>query len=131
MSMPGGSEGACHLATTPTRSTVAPSAGEVITGGLGMSCESLAVPTSFSPSIVSPTVATAGYNAGPSRARTWRADKPLEGAVYTESIPFNETRDYVRKVMSNTMFYSRLIGQEFTGLKERLGVIPPKPPDNE
>jgi soluble lytic murein transglycosylase len=76
-------------------------------------------------------LATAGYNAGPSRARTWRADKALEGAVYTETIPFNETRDYVRKVMSNTMYYSRLIGQEFTGLKERLGVIPPRPLDNE
>jgi soluble lytic murein transglycosylase len=78
-----------------------------------------------------PVMATAGYNAGPSRARAWRADKPLEGAVYTESIPFNETRDYVRKVMSNTMYYSRLIGQQFTGLRERLGVIPPRPLDNE
>jgi soluble lytic murein transglycosylase len=76
-------------------------------------------------------LATAGYNAGPARARAWRADKPLEGAVYTESIPFNETRDYVRKVMSNTMYYSRLIGQQYTGLKERLGVIAPRPLDNE
>jgi soluble lytic murein transglycosylase len=78
-----------------------------------------------------PVMATAGYNAGPSRARTWRADKALEGAVYTETIPFNETRDYVRKVMSNTVYYSRLIGQQFSGLKERLGVIPPRPLDNE
>jgi soluble lytic murein transglycosylase len=76
-------------------------------------------------------LATAGYNAGPNRARAWRADQALEGAVYTETIPFNETRDYVRKVMSNTMYYSRLIGQQFTGLKDRLGVIPPRPPDNE
>jgi hypothetical protein len=37
----------------------------------------------------------------------------------------------VRKVMSNTMFYSRLIEQQFTGLKERLGVIAARPPDNE
>jgi soluble lytic murein transglycosylase len=78
-----------------------------------------------------PVLATAGYNAGPSRARIWRADKPLEGAVYTETIPFNETRDYVRKVMSNTIFYSRIIGQQFTSLKERLGVISPRPSDNE
>jgi soluble lytic murein transglycosylase len=78
-----------------------------------------------------PVMATAGYNAGPSRARTWRADKALEGAVYAETIPFNETRDYVRKVMSNTVYYSRLIGQQFSGLKERLGVIPPRPLDNE
>jgi soluble lytic murein transglycosylase len=76
-------------------------------------------------------LATAGYNAGPSRARVWRGDTALEGAIYTETIPFNETRDYVRKVMNNTMYYSRLIGQQFTGLRERLGVIAPRPPDNE
>ena len=70
-----------------------------------------------------PVLATAGYNAGPGRARAWRAEKSLEGAIYTESIPFNETRDYVRKVMSNTMYYSRLIGQQFVTLKQRLGTI--------
>jgi soluble lytic murein transglycosylase len=76
-------------------------------------------------------LATTGYNAGLSRARAWRAERPLEGAVYVESIPFTETRDYVRKVMSNTMYYSRLIGQQFVGLKQRLGVIAPRPLDNE
>jgi len=76
-------------------------------------------------------LATTGYNAGLTRARTWRADRPLEGAVYAETIPFSETRDYVRKVMSNTMFYSRLIGQQFIGLRQRLGVITPRPLDNE
>jgi soluble lytic murein transglycosylase len=77
------------------------------------------------------TLATAGYNAGLSRARGWRADRPLEGAIYVETIPFNETRDYVRKVMNNTMYYSRLVGQQFVGLKQRLGVIAPRPLDNE
>ncbi len=76
-------------------------------------------------------LATAGYNAGPSRARAWRADKALEGAVYAETIPFNETRDYVRKVMNNTMYYSRLIGQQVVSLKQRLGTVPPHPLDNE
>jgi soluble lytic murein transglycosylase len=72
-------------------------------------------------------LATAGYNAGPGRARIWRADKPLEGAIYAESIPFNETRDYVRKVMSNTMYYSRLLGGSFQTLKQRLGTIEARP----
>ena len=57
--------------------------------------------------------------------------QPLEGAVYIESIPFTETRDYVRKVMNNTMYYSRLFGQTFVSLKQRLGVIGPRPIDNE
>ncbi|MCC7547033.1 MAG: lytic transglycosylase domain-containing protein [Burkholderiales bacterium] len=76
-------------------------------------------------------LATAGYNAGPGRARQWRAQKPLEGAVYTENIPFNETRDYVRKVMSNTMYYSRLLGGQFLTLKQRLGLIEARPGNDE
>jgi soluble lytic murein transglycosylase len=48
-----------------------------------------------------PVLASAAYNAGPGRARRWRADRPLEGAIYAETIPFSETRDYVKKVMSN------------------------------
>jgi soluble lytic murein transglycosylase len=76
-------------------------------------------------------LASAGYNAGVRRARAWRAERPLEGAVYVESIPFTETRDYVRKVMSNTMYYSRLFDQPFITLKQRLGTIGPRPLDNE
>ena len=40
-----------------------------------------------------PVLASAGYNAGPGRARRWRDSKPLEGAAYIETIPFDETRD--------------------------------------
>jgi soluble lytic murein transglycosylase len=76
-------------------------------------------------------LASAGYNAGLRRAREWRDQQPLEGAVYIESIPFTETRDYVRKVMSNTMYYSRLFGQPYVSLKQRLGTIDPRPAENE
>lgn len=70
-----------------------------------------------------PVLASAAYNAGPSRARHWRGDVPLEGAIYIETIPFEETRDYVKKVMSNTAYYARLFGQPPRSLKQRLGVI--------
>jgi len=73
-----------------------------------------------------PVLASAGYNAGPGRARRWRDTRPLEGAIYAETIPFNETRDYVKKVMANTMYYSQLIGGKLVPLKERLGLIPAK-----
>ena len=73
-----------------------------------------------------PVLASAAYNAGPGRARRWRATQPLEGAIYAETIPFNETRDYVKKVMANTMYYSQLIGGKLIPLKERLGLIPAK-----
>ncbi len=71
-----------------------------------------------------PVLACAAYNAGPGRARRWRDARPLEGAVYAETIPFNETRDYVKRVMSNTMYYALLSGGPVMPLKERLGVIP-------
>jgi len=71
-------------------------------------------------------LASAAYNAGPGRARRWRDAQPLEGAVYAETIPFPETRDYVKKVMANTMFYAQLIGGKLVPLKERLGLIPAK-----
>jgi soluble lytic murein transglycosylase len=74
-----------------------------------------------------PVLVSAAYNAGLGRAREWRADQPLEGAIYTETIPFSETRDYVRKVMSNTMYYARLLTQPFIPLKQRLGQVAAKP----
>ncbi|MEX0958893.1 MAG: transglycosylase SLT domain-containing protein [Burkholderiales bacterium] len=76
----------------------------------------------------SPVMASAGYNAGPRRASDWRAPEPLEGAVYAETIPFPETRDYVQKVMSNTMYYARLFRDTAPSLREWLGVIPARPP---
>jgi soluble lytic murein transglycosylase len=73
-----------------------------------------------------PVLASAAYNAGPNRAQQWRGDRMLEGAIYIETIPFDETRDYVKKVMSNTVYYSRLFGQSAPSLKRRLGMIAPK-----
>ncbi len=78
----------------------------------------------------SPVLATAAYNAGPRRARQWRGDNPMEGAIYTESIPFDETRDYVKKVMSNTMYYSVQFNARIRSLKTRLGTVPGKGVDN-
>jgi soluble lytic murein transglycosylase len=76
----------------------------------------------------SPVLATAGYNAGPGRARRWQADTALEGAIYTETIPFTETREYVKKVLANAMHYSRRLGLPAGSLKERLGTIPARTP---
>jgi soluble lytic murein transglycosylase len=71
-----------------------------------------------------PVLAAAAYNAGPGRARKWKADRALEGAIYAESIPFTETRDYVKRVMSNTVYYAALYGGDARSLKARLGVVP-------
>lgn len=75
-----------------------------------------------------PALASAGYNAGPGRPRAWRAalPGPVEGAVFAETIPFNETRDYVKKVMSNAIYYAALFDDRAPSLKQRLGTVSPK-----
>ena len=74
----------------------------------------------------SPVLAAAAYNAGPSRARLWRGTAPVEGAIFAETIPFVETRDYVKKVMTNTVYYAAVLGTEPTPLKTRLGMVLPR-----
>ncbi|HET7200685.1 MAG TPA: transglycosylase SLT domain-containing protein [Burkholderiales bacterium] len=74
----------------------------------------------------SPVLAAAAYNAGPSRARLWRGATPVEGAIFAENIPFGETRDYVKKVMANTVYYAAVLGTKPVPLKTRLGVVPPR-----
>ncbi len=76
-----------------------------------------------------PVLATAAYNAGPGRPRQWRAllPRPVEGAIFAETIPFNETRTYVKNVMSNTVYYAALFENKAQSLKARLGIIAPKP----
>jgi soluble lytic murein transglycosylase len=76
----------------------------------------------------SQVLATAAYNAGPGRLRSWRStlNKPMEGAVFIESIPFFETRVYVKNVMSNTAYYAALFEGRPQSLKLRLGNVAPK-----
>ena len=73
-----------------------------------------------------PLLASAAYNAGPSRAKRWRHNQIMEGAIYAETIPFDETRDYVQKVLNNAVYYSILFNQKSDSLKHRLGVVLPR-----
>jgi len=66
-------------------------------------------------------MATAAYNAGPNRPRRWREGAVMEPAAWAETIPFNETRDYVKKVLSNSVYYAALLGTPAPTLKARLG----------
>lgn len=73
----------------------------------------------------SPVLATAGYNAGPNRARRWQPDsQSIAADQYTESIPLTETRDYVKHVMTNATHYGVLLGQGAQSIEKRMNVIP-------
>lgn len=74
-------------------------------------------------------LAVAAYNAGPQQVRRWREKLPrgVEGAVFIESIPIHETRDYVKLVMANTLHYTRLATGSESALKSLLGKVDPMP----
>ena len=76
----------------------------------------------------SQTLATAAYNAGPGRPRQWRStlSKPVEGAIFAETIPFTETRVYVKNVMANTTWYAAMFENKPQSMKIRLGTVTPR-----
>ncbi|APV49848.1 hypothetical protein BWI17_09245 [Betaproteobacteria bacterium GR16-43] len=76
-----------------------------------------------------PVLATAAYNAGPGRARRWRAEKPLEGAIYAETIPIPETRDYVKKVVANTWYYTHRLTGQAPSMRALVGTVPGRTAD--
>jgi soluble lytic murein transglycosylase len=77
----------------------------------------------------SQVLATAAYNAGPGRLRSWRTQlaKPMDSTIFIESIPFSETRGYVKNVMVNATYYAALFDGRPQSLKARLGsTVTPK-----
>lgn len=76
----------------------------------------------------SEVLASAGYNAGPKRPLNWRSrlQGPVEGAIFAETIPFTETRLYVKNVLSNATYYSMVFSGQPQSLKQRLGTISPQ-----
>jgi soluble lytic murein transglycosylase len=71
----------------------------------------------------------AAYNAGPGRPRRWRQGPVLEAPIWIENIPFNETRDYVKKVLSNATYYDALLNHRTPRLRAWLeATIGPRAP---
>ncbi|EOF4705695.1 murein transglycosylase [Klebsiella oxytoca] len=60
--------------------------------------------------------ASAAYNAGPGRVRTWRGNSGgrIDAVAFIESIPFSETRGYVKNVLSYDAYYRYFMGQKDT-----------------
>ena len=71
-------------------------------------------------------LATAAYNAGPHRARAWQPKYlPVSGDIWVETIPFNETRDYVKNILTYQAIYRHHLGEQVK-LSSALQLIPPK-----
>ena len=57
--------------------------------------------------------ASAAYNAGPSRVRTWLGNSGgrLDAVAFIETIPFSETRGYVKNVLAYDAYYRHFMGK--------------------
>jgi soluble lytic murein transglycosylase len=76
-------------------------------------------------------LAAAAYNAGPGRVRQWlrRLAAPVDHDLFTETIPFRETRQYVQNVLSFAVIYAYLGGTQAPMIRpdERMIGIPERP----
>jgi len=73
--------------------------------------------------------ATASYNAGPGRIPRWLPNSTISAPQWVESIPFDETRNYVRAVMSYTTIYDHKLhynNRSNLRLSQRLQAVGPK-----
>jgi len=72
-------------------------------------------------------LATAAYNAGPSRVREWWAARRSDDLdVWVEQIPFNETRNYVKRVMLSWDEYRRVYTSNVTAETQPTGPSRPR-----
>ena len=66
--------------------------------------------------------ATAAYNAGPAKVARWRQVRPvLSPALWVETVPFNETRDYIRRVAFNVVMYASIMERPMPHMSRLLG----------
>lgn len=72
-----------------------------------------------------PILATAGYNAGPHRVIEWLpVDGPVDADIWIETVPFYETRDYLKKVLEYSVIYEARMGLPSEFLREQMAPIP-------
>jgi soluble lytic murein transglycosylase len=70
-----------------------------------------------------PVLATAAYNAGPHRVKGWLPKRTQEADVWVETIPFKETRNYVKRVMAYSIIYEKRLGLEPGSIVQRMRPI--------
>lgn len=70
-------------------------------------------------------LATAAYNAGPSRVKRWLPESgdQLPADIWVETIPFTETRRYVKAVMAYTTIFEWRLKQDYTPLQQRMQAV--------
>ncbi|MDH3673808.1 MAG: lytic transglycosylase domain-containing protein, partial [Gammaproteobacteria bacterium] len=69
-------------------------------------------------------LATASYNAGPNRVQQWLPQGgTIDADVWVETIPFSETRNFVKNVLAFSAVYDYRLGKKPKRLRERMPPI--------
>ena len=72
-------------------------------------------------------LATAAYNAGSFRVRSWLPSAGnLPADIWIETVPFKETRNYVKKILATTAIFEKHLQKPVTPLKTRMPEISPR-----
>ena len=71
-------------------------------------------------------MAAAAYNAGPGRVRQWQGDACVPTESWVETIPYTETRGYVRRALFYAAIYQRRLERPIMKLKDLMPPVPPR-----
>ncbi len=74
-------------------------------------------------------LATAAYNAGPGAVSRWLPDHPMAADLWMIAIPYRETRDYVRRVLSYRVIYAHRLGRDDFRLGALFAPVQPRQPE--
>lgn len=118
-----------------TAQHVAKSRGEVRTGDLTEPARNIQLGTHYLAQLRerfkgATALSTAGYNAGPSRIKRWLSDSwvpsdATDTARWVETLPIDETRDYVQAVMAYATVYDWLANdRQDVPISRRMGPLP-------
>jgi len=71
-----------------------------------------------------PILAMAAYNAGKRVVKRWLPDQEnMEADIWIETIPYRETRNYLKNILAYTLIYENRLNLPYTSLAERMPVI--------
>ena len=70
-------------------------------------------------------LATAAYNAGIHRVRSWLPEQTTSADLWVETVPFSETRLYLKRVLTYAIIYRQRLGQEPGRLADNMPPIRP------
>lgn len=65
-------------------------------------------------------LATAAYNAGGYRVKQWLPEEPQAADLWIETVPFDETQDYLKRVLTYTAIYEQRLGMITVPISKRM-----------